>query len=442
MSVSHSHRVTSGLCFLALCAVGPIICLWLVAGWGDRLSYVDQYSEANVLRELRHFLEDGLASHYGLGTVYYPGMYPEDGFAAEKDVSMYGVSSEGVYTHYPPGPEYLAYAAARVFGATPVSHLRLLPITIGWVAITCLGLSVRRRFGTAVGWLVMGACAITPTVWDGFVGLHDQGYAGALLMIELALAIGPGTGAWSFALLGFLQGWLTFDYFFLVGLTPLAVELAMPRIDPDYRPRWKLALTRTLLASGGFAAAHGLHFMEVWAYWGSFSAALNDFRSSAAHRSGIALFDQAGLYSMVMLLNFMSYFVGLHPLSLSLIVPDFQLQAEWGTFRFLGLSLGPWWVVVTLVLSIGRLATQNPQLTKIRTKWTMVWCVGAAVSSVWFVVMVNHGYVHRHFLYRHQFILFFLMILFLSVGAERWVRFIRPLARAEARDAAHPGLIQ
>ena len=214
MSASRSRRVVSVLFFLALCASGPIICAWLVAGWGDRLSYVDQYSEANVLREVRHFLEDGLARHYGLGTVYYPGMYPEDGFAVEKNVSMYGVSSEGVYTHYPPGPEYLAYAAARVFGPTPVSHLRLVPITIGWVAMTCLGLSVRRRFGTAVGWLVMGACAVTPTVWDGFVGLHAQGYAGALLMIELALAIGRGAGLWPFALLGFLQGWLTFDYFF------------------------------------------------------------------------------------------------------------------------------------------------------------------------------------------------------------------------------------
>src|SRR5437868_3408483 len=152
MSASRSRRVASVLFFLTLCAAGPIICAWLVAGWGDRLSYVDQYSEANVLREVRHFLEGGLPRHYGLGTVYYPGMYPEDGFAAEKDASMYGVSSEGVYTHYPPGREYLAYAAARVFGLTPVSHLRLVPITIGWLAMTCLGLSVRRRFGTAAGW--------------------------------------------------------------------------------------------------------------------------------------------------------------------------------------------------------------------------------------------------------------------------------------------------
>jgi hypothetical protein len=425
MSASPSHRVASGLLFLALCAVGPIICAWLVAGWGDQLSYVDQYSEANVLREVRHFLEDGLARHYGLGTVYYPGMYPEDGFASEKDVGMYGISSEGVYTHYPPGPEYLAYAAARVFGLTPVSRLRLVPITIGWVAMICLGLSVRRRFGTAAGWLVMAACAVTPTVWDGFVGLHAQGYASALLMIELALAIDRGSGRWAFALLGFLQGWLTFDYFFLVALTPLAVELAIPRIDPDYRPRWRLALTRSLLASGGFAAAHAFHFVQVWAYLGTFAAALNDFRNSAAHRAGIPLFDEAGLYWIVVNLNLFSYFVGMHPVSLSPEVPDFDLQPEWGTFRFLGLSLGPWWFLVTVGLLIGHLMTQNRQLATIVRGWSVVCGAGAGISSVWFIVMVNHGYIHRHFLYRHQFILFFLMILFLSVHAERWVRLIQ-----------------
>ena len=259
----------------------------------------------------------------------------------------------------------------------------------------------------------------------GSLGCMPRVTQAALLMIELALAIGRGSGLWPFALLGFLQGWLTFDYFFLVALTPLAVERAMPWIDPDYRPRWRLALTRTLLASGGFAAAHWFHFVEVWAYWGSFAAALNDFRSSAANRAGIALFDEAGQYWIVMLFNFMSYFVGMHPVSLSLAVPDFHLQGEWGTFRFLGLSLAPWSALVTVGLLIGRLVTQNRRLTTILTGWSVVCGAGAVVSSVWFIVMVNHGYIHRHFLYRHQFILLFLMILFLSVGAERWVRLIR-----------------
>ena len=180
--------------------------------------------------------------------------------------------------------------------------------------------------------------------------------------------------------------------------------------------------------------------MEVWAYWGSFAAALNDFRSSAAHRAGIALFNEAGQYWIVMLFNFISYFVGMHPVSLSLAVPDFHLQGkwgplqgEWGTFRFLGLSLGPWCVLVMVGLLIGRLVTQNRRLTTILKGWSIVCGAGAGVSSVWFIVMVNHGFIHRHILYRHQFILFFLMILFISVGAERWVRLIRTRSGPDER---------
>jgi len=416
MSASFRLRLPFSLSFLAfliLCAVGPIICVWLISGWGDSLSYVDRYSEANILREVRHFLEDGLARHYGLGTVYYPGMYPEDGFAAESDVSMYGVSSEGVYTHYPPGTEYLAYAAARMFGPNPVSHLRVVPIMIGWLAMTCLGLSLRRRFEPTVGWLMMGAFAVTPTVWDGFVGLSPHAYAPALLMIELAVVIGWAGGLWALAVLGFLQGWLTFDYFFLVALTPLAVELAMPWIDLDYRPRWRLALTRTLLASGGFTAAHCLHFVEVWAYWGSFVAALNDFKSAAVHRAGVAWLDEAQLYWAAILSNVISYFVGMHPVSLS---------PQWGTFRFAGVSLGPWWFLVTVSLLIGHFLTRSQQVSAILRGWSVVCGAGAGVSSIWFLVMVNHGHIHRHLLYRHQFVLLFLMILFLAVGAERWAR--------------------
>jgi hypothetical protein len=173
--------------------------------------------------------------------------------------------------------------------------------------------------------------------------------------------------------------------------------------------------------------------VQVWAYLGTFAAALNDFRNSAVHRAGIALFDEAGLYWIVMILNFFSYFVGMHPVSLSPAVPDLHLQQEWGTFRFLGLSLGPWWFLVTVGLLIGHLITQNRQLTTIVRGWSVVCGAGAGVSSVWFIVMVNHGYIHRHILYRHQFILFFLMILFLSVGAERWVRLIQ--SQSNSRQA-------
>ena len=59
--------------------------------------------------------------------------------------------------------------------------------------------------------------------------------------MEIGLAIGLNRLRWPFLLLGFLQGWLSFDQFFLVVLAPLAVELSLPVIEPGYAARWRLA---------------------------------------------------------------------------------------------------------------------------------------------------------------------------------------------------------
>ncbi len=105
IAVLRPRRAT--IWFALLCSIGALTSIWRVSGWGNELSAVDRFSEANALREVRHFREMGLTHDYGLGRVFYPGMYPLDGFEAEAALSstpIQGVSPEGVYTHYPPGP--------------------------------------------------------------------------------------------------------------------------------------------------------------------------------------------------------------------------------------------------------------------------------------------------------------------------------------------------
>jgi len=406
--------------FVILCSVGAVSSLWRVHDMGDQLSTVDRFSEANALRELHNFLDHGLRHDHGLGNVYYPGMYPSDGSEAEPADMRHGVTPDGVYTHYPPGPEYLLYAAAKLFGPEPVSRLRLLPIAIGWAATLFLGFAIRRRFGELAGFLVMAACAVTPSVTDGFIGLHYQGYALAMLMVELGVAIGSGRWLTPFALLGFVQGWLSFDYVFLVTATPLALELVLPRIDPAYAARWRLGLTRAVLAGGGFAAAHGLHLLEVWSFWGSLDATVRDFAGAASYRADAG---QVG-YPAQALGNLKTYFYGLHPLHIGPTPPDLE---EWSMFRFLGLSLGPWWLLVTVALMLRRDAHS------LRMDWHFVCAVGMATSSLWLLAMVNHGGMHRHFLFRHLFFVFLVMALFGATRVALDMRSILP--RSLARDA-------
>ena len=258
--------------FLLVCAMGPLSSVWTLPDRGNTLSSLDPATEANELREVRHFLEDGLLKYQGLGKVLYPGLYDNEGFAplfrdaekwdAEPENAPYHaehvynrqhvVTKDGVYTHFPPGPEYLLYAAAKLLGPEPVWRLRLLPIALGSASMIFLGLAIRRRFNPLPAWAVMSALAATPSARDLFVGLDSEAYSLALLMVECGVLLGRRAGFLACAVLGFLHGWMSFDFAFLTALSPLAIEAAMPRIDPSYRANWRQALTRAVLAGGGF----------------------------------------------------------------------------------------------------------------------------------------------------------------------------------------------
>jgi hypothetical protein len=415
--------------FLLLCSAGSLNSILSVRDWGNRLSRVDADSEANTLREVRHFLEDGPGKYYGLGNINYPGMYPDDGITEASLDGPYGnaaetryvrnhvLTPEGVYTHYPPGPEYLTYAAAKLLGPEPVSRLRLLSIAVGWAAMIFLGLAVRRRFGPMAGWLVMAALAVTPAVTDVYVGLHYEGYALALMLCELGIAIGLGTASIPFAVLGFLQGWLSFDYVFLICLAPLLIETVMPRIDAGYQSRWRLGWRRTALTAAGFCFAHILHFAQVWAFWGSFSAAFNDILGAASYRAGAAEGILGHMRSAVQLLN--NYYVGEHPLSPYVFPVADEWSPAWVTFRFLGLALGPWWIIVTMVLAFRQFRSGTDAARTLADDWLRISLPAILVSSSWFMVMVNHGLFHQPIIYRHLCLGFFVCILFGAVKVSR-----------------------
>lgn len=422
-------RFANVVLFVTLCSLSSLCLIVQIRHWDNALSIVDPGSEANALREVRHFLEDGLTSHYGLGTVVYPGMYPDDGIVSSyldnpksthdktDYVRLHVLTADGVYTHYPPGPEYLLLAAAKVLGFDPVWRLRLLPIAFGWGATLFLSFAVRRRFGAFPGWLVAGALVLTPSVTCGFVGLHDQGYALALTMIEAGCLLGRGTHILPFAVLGFVQGWLSFDQVFLVSLMPISTEWAMPSIDPAYRRRWKLAVWRTALAGGGFALAHGLHFMQVWAYFGSLAGALHDLGAAAAYRSGGE--ESLSNHLLHVVGSLVLYFVGWPAFSIGSVIPN-PLEAGAGPmFRVLGLTLGPWWALVMVGLTVWGIRRPASQAAAIRSRWQKVFAAGMATSSIWLVAMVNHAWVHEQFLYRHLFFTYFLCILFAAVAIGR-----------------------
>jgi hypothetical protein len=209
--------------FLLLCCAGSIYEVWKVRDWGEKLS-VDPFSEANELREVDGFRAQGFWHDDGLGNVIFGTRYPDEGFAifgprnpdgsfsspalAERlrQESSAALDEElrrtlkpnGVYTHYPPGPEYLLYFSEAVLGPEPVSRLRLFPLAMGAAATVFFGLSVRRRFGAVAGWIVILASITVPPFSDAYRSIHEYGYALALLQVEIGVAIGLNRLRWPF----------------------------------------------------------------------------------------------------------------------------------------------------------------------------------------------------------------------------------------------------
>jgi hypothetical protein len=429
------------IAFLVLCSSGTLQAAWLLRGMGDDLLVrVDHNSEANALREVDGFRALGLWHDAGLGRPLFGPRYPELGFAAPSDpnVARY-LSPGGVYTHFPPGPEYILYGAEALFGPAPVWRLRLVPLALTWAAALFLGLSLRRRYGESVAWLVMLGCAALPSFHDVDIALHVWGYAMALFLVEIGVATGRHRRALPFLLIGFLQGWISFDWVFLVALCPLALELAQPLLIPGTPARLRLGVLRSALAGGGFALAHLAHFGQVWAYYGSLGQAVADLAASAQYRSGLGEvhgpLQYLGNAINVILYNTCSVF----PVSVFFWHPDADFPYRIWVFRFLGLTFAPWWVIVSVILGVIDHARRRAGRADARllVRWGGISLLGLIVSTCWWLVMQNHAMQHWFMNFRHLFFWFFLSLLFVAVNAAPAVG--RLLARRRAALLAATG---
>jgi hypothetical protein len=424
--------------FLVLCSAGPFLSGLRLPDMGDTLlATVDQDSEANALREVDGFRAQGLWHDAGLGQAIFNNRYQGFGFEnGDPNLARY-LTPEGVYTHYPPGPEYLLYVAEALFGPEPVSRLRLLPLAVCWAATVFLGLSVRRRFGGTVGWLVMLACLAMSPFYDADIALHMIGYAMALLMVEIGLSLGSYRGSLPFIALGFLQGWMSFDWVFVVVLAPLALALALPLISPGEPPRLRQGVMRTCLVAVGFVAAHGMHFCEVWAYYGSLGRALSDMADAARFRSSIA--EIPGISSYGGKLLFILYFHILSPFPISEFFwrPDAEFPLRLHVFRFLGLTIGAWWPLVAATLVATDTVRKRMGLATLHllVRWLGITGLGLGVSCTWWIVMQNHAFQHLFLHYRHLFFWFFLSVLFIAAtiapAVERVLAGFAPTRRPE-----------
>lgn len=381
----------------------------LLSTVGDGLSETaDPWTEADTVRAAEGYYLLGFRANCGLPDICFGEQFPDHGtkqmlrddrraHAAWESSTLRGrvqsvTTDHFVYTHYPPGPHWIAGLATKLFGLGHLKEYRLFPIVVGLLATSYFGWELCRYFNVVLGSIGLVSVAALPMFSTMMHGLSYQGYALSLLLMELGLCLRMRvTGATRVShllvlvVLAHLQGWLGFDYCFLVVLAPWVVWLVL------YEPRcpWRTAAMASLVIAAGFCSAHILHFAEVSACMRSVNDALLDMLSAAEYRSVGGILDNGA------------------PVGARWPLLMFYLTEGTGSAAQFGAPIG----TLTAAGAFATLIIRDGQQRSMLVVPMVALLVAMTVSSLWVVTMPQHAMQHVHFIPRHYFLSFFASLL-------------------------------
>ncbi len=301
MQATTARRLFAGtLIFMALIQVV------LFAKIGNGLSPFDSFDEADAVRSAEAYAKHGFTVYHGLPRTLYGNRFANVG-ALDGHLDSNGMvraslrmgypermsnPSDWVYMHYPPGPNLLCGVLARWFGMERLWLWRLVPLTLAFISVIIFYRSMASAFGPDRSAWISLACALLPMANTYIPGLHFEGYTYSFQLLALSLLIQwlwlRRVSIWRLAalfFLGFLQGWLSFDVFFVISFAVVPLWL-MRRAEGAAPPvRWLWAGIALPLI--GFGFAHFLHLLQVVGELGSLRAGIAEFTSTARDRAGI-----------------------------------------------------------------------------------------------------------------------------------------------------------
>ncbi len=367
-----------------------LVLLAVIAGQWENLGEIrgpyhrtDAYSESNAYRAGLSYVENGFFAHAGLPDIDYKGItFPDR-------ESKPPPTTSDIYTHYPPGPDWLVGLSMLFLGTENLYSLRVVPMILNGLGAMIFFWLMHSVFTASFAGILCTCVLAIPIFGRFLLGLHYQGYAFTLLLIQLALVTwGMRQGRLlsrkllaGFGALGFIQGYLSFDYCFLSTFFAVPVGLVMGARLRDLL--WVVGVSGC-----GFVFAHTLHFLQVVLYYGSFADAYADLAQAAAHRSGA--------YSDLSRWEIFSEYWGKWP-NTSMYL-SFDLRAVTILFAL--------WSALSLWCPLAKWS--------LGMRESMAWIMAFVVSFLWIVLMKDHAVVHRHFIPRHLFFVAFVMILLLQ----------------------------
>ena len=173
----------------------------------------DPYSEANSIRAGEYFADKGFLHAYGLADFLYGHRFPNAGVA----VDMPGVK-EFIYTHYPPGPDWLAGIYTVLLGKGHYRWFRMFPLFLALVSMIVFFELLSRSFGTIAAAFLTVIICLLPMTSHMMHGLHYHSYSYSLLVLQFSFSAFYAAKAGReivttiryallFGFFGFLQGW-------------------------------------------------------------------------------------------------------------------------------------------------------------------------------------------------------------------------------------------
>lgn len=388
--------------------------LAVTAGWRqwhialslkDGLSPIaNAYSESNSIRAGESYAVRGFTYAWGLPDIIYGTRFPDRGDKLKAKPGQ----TEFIYTHYPPGADWLAGLATVLFGPGEISRFRSIPILIGAAGLLVFAGGLLRFFH-AHPWKAVAAFVVVllfPMITNMMHGLHHHGYTTTLYLVQLAVLLaivadGFKLSRWQMTVLvalGFLQGWLSFDNFPLVAFSSIPFSIAWWHRRAA-GTGWGEHTALLLLPTAGYALAHGIHFLQVAAYLGSLKAAYHDLAGAAAYRSGQSETALGGIGTFKL---FWRYLVQYLPRR-----------------RFFGTPLLENLAIFILLVAWSRLWLQRPPRRAppvrftLNLRWEAVAGAAAAVmvGAFWIFAMTQHARHHGNYIPRNFLLAYLLPLL-------------------------------
>lgn len=413
------HRLKRPKAFISL----MIICIGAY-GIYHSIKYSDDFyppeynTERVYMPPARGYVEEGFFSNYGKPNVWYgvdidvnsERMKEAIGLSLQRreelkgagyTVDKYVPGYSPYYTSLPIGDYWIAGLLMKACGENNFLCFRLILTAFNVLMFIIFAKMLLSSFSPIRAAIILFAVLIIPMTRNLMWVLHYYSYMFSLFLLQLGLLIYifrkniklRVSHIAALFFLGFVQGYISFEYFFLIAFC--AVPLALLYCPLDNKAGKKKLFYVCLLPVLGFCFAFVCHLIQNSLFFGSLDLAIYDLLYTAVSRGSSP--GDWGVNRFTLLLNYFFYL----PRQFNFFAIDFS--------AFTAL------VLILIWFKDVRLAFNKP--IKINLVWSSsmrnyyVVFSSFIVTYSWIVIMSQYASYHPHIVPRLLFFFYFVCVL-------------------------------